>query len=68
MGVIVAKLIDFKGKYKNFRTKLVQDVANNTNEESGNGTTTATVLTRSIAEESFEKSSKGANPEKSKEV
>uniref|UniRef100_A0A2K6KWH5 60 kDa heat shock protein, mitochondrial n=1 Tax=Rhinopithecus bieti TaxID=61621 RepID=A0A2K6KWH5_RHIBE len=42
--------------------KLVQDVANNTNEEAGDGTTTATVLARSIAKEGFEKISKGANP------
>uniref|UniRef100_A0A2K6KYM9 60 kDa heat shock protein, mitochondrial n=1 Tax=Rhinopithecus bieti TaxID=61621 RepID=A0A2K6KYM9_RHIBE len=42
--------------------KLVQDVANNTNEEAGDGTTTATVLARSIAKEGFEKISKGADP------
>lgn len=40
----------------------MQDVANNTNEEAGDGTTTATVLARSIAKEGFEKISKGANP------
>jgi len=37
-------------------------VANNTNEEAGDGTTTATVLARAIAKEGFEKISKGANP------
>ena len=46
----------------NIGAKLVQDVANNTNEEAGDGTTTATVLARSIAKEGFEKISKGANP------
>ena len=51
-----------KDKYKNIGAKLVQDVANNTNEEAGDGTTTATVLARSIAKEGFEKISKGANP------
>lgn len=40
----------------------MQDVANNTNEEAGDGTTTATVLARAIAKEGFEKISKGANP------
>ncbi|CAD7690621.1 unnamed protein product [Nyctereutes procyonoides] len=56
------KSIDLKDKYKNIGAKLVQDVANNTNEEAGDGTTTATVLARSIAKEGFEKISKGANP------
>ena len=46
----------------NIGAKLVQDVANNTNEEAGDGTTTATVLARCIAKEGFEKISKGANP------
>uniref|UniRef100_A0A8C8ZRJ1 60 kDa heat shock protein, mitochondrial n=1 Tax=Prolemur simus TaxID=1328070 RepID=A0A8C8ZRJ1_PROSS len=63
-GVTVAKSIDLKDKYKNIGAKLVQDVANNTNEEAGDGTTTATVLARSIAKEGFEKISKGANPVK----
>ncbi|KAB0405461.1 hypothetical protein E2I00_017461, partial [Balaenoptera physalus] len=58
----VAKSIDLKDKYKNVGTKLVQDVANNTNEEAGDGTTIAIVLARSIAKEGFEKVSKGANP------
>ncbi|KAL7991535.1 hypothetical protein Chor_015791, partial [Crotalus horridus] len=61
-GVTVAKAIDLKDKYKNIGARLVQDVANNTNEEAGDGTTTATVLARSIAKEGFEKISKGANP------
>ena len=61
-GVTVAKSIDLKDKYKNIGAKLVQDVANNTSEEAGQGTTTATVLARSIAKEGFEKISKGANP------
>ncbi|XP_067843892.1 60 kDa heat shock protein, mitochondrial [Heptranchias perlo] len=61
-GVTVAKAIDFKDKYQNIGAKLVQDVANNTNEEAGDGTTTATVLARAIAKEGFEKISKGANP------
>uniref|UniRef100_A0A2K6BP95 60 kDa heat shock protein, mitochondrial n=1 Tax=Macaca nemestrina TaxID=9545 RepID=A0A2K6BP95_MACNE len=60
-GVTVAKSIDLKDKYKNIGAKLVQDVASNTNEEAGDGTTTATVLACSIAKEGFEKISKGAN-------
>lgn len=61
-GVTVAKGIELKDKYQNIGAKLVQDVANNTNEEAGDGTTTATVLARAIAKEGFEKISKGANP------
>ncbi len=61
-GVTVAKGIELKDKFQNIGAKLVQDVANNTNEEAGDGTTAATVLARSIAKEGFEKISKGANP------
>ncbi|KAJ1090144.1 hypothetical protein NDU88_003281 [Pleurodeles waltl] len=43
--VTVAKAINLKDKYKNIGTKLVQDFASNTNEEAGDGTTTATQLT-----------------------
>jgi len=41
---------------------LLQDVANKTNEEAGDGTTCATVLARTIAKEGFDNISKGANP------
>ncbi len=62
-GVTVAKAIELKDKYMNIGAKLVQDVANNTNEEAGDGTTTATILARAIAKEGFEYVSKGANPQ-----
>lgn len=61
-GLTVAKSTDLKDKYKNIRTKFVQDIINDTNEETGNGITTATVLVHSIAKERFEKISKRANP------
>lgn len=58
----MAKSIDLKDRYKNIGARLVQDVANNTNEEAGDGTTTATVLARAVAKEGFDTISKGANP------
>lgn len=61
-GVTVAKAIELPDKYMNMGARLVQDVANNTNEEAGDGTTTATVLARAIAKAGFEAVSKGANP------
>ena len=62
-GVTVAKAIDLADKFENVGARLVQDVANNTNEEAGDGTTTATILARQIAKEGFEKVSRGANPQ-----
>lgn len=61
-GVTVAKGVELKDKFQNIGARLVQDVANNTNEEAGDGTTTATVLARSIAKEGFDNLGKGANP------
>ena len=61
-GVTVAKAIELKDKQQQLGAKLVQDVANNTNEEAGDGTTAATILARAFAKEGFEKISKGANP------
>ncbi|KAJ8972334.1 hypothetical protein NQ317_007525 [Molorchus minor] len=61
-GVTVAKGVELKDKFQNIGARLVQDVANNTNEEAGDGTTTATVLARSIAREGFDNLGKGANP------
>lgn len=62
-GVTVAKAIELKDKYQNIGARLVQDVANNTNEEAGDGTTTATILARSIAKDGFQMVAKGANPQ-----
>lgn len=61
-GVTVAKAIELSDRYQNIGAKLVQDVANNTNEEAGDGTTAATILARAFAKEGFEKISHGANP------
>lgn len=62
-GVTVAKAVELKEKFQNIGAKLVQDVANNTNEKAGDGTTTATVLARSIAANGFEHlNTKTCNP------
>ena len=58
----VAKAIELKDKYQNIGARLVQDVANNTNEEAGDGTTTATVLARSIARDGFQIMSNSDSP------
>jgi chaperonin GroEL len=47
-GVTVAKSITLKDKFENLGARLVQDVANKSNETAGDGTTTATVLARAI--------------------
>merc|ERR1719204_2507830 len=61
-GVTVAKAIELQDKFQNVGAKLVQDVANNTNEKAGDGTTTATVLARAIAKAGFDRVTHGGNP------
>lgn len=50
-GVTVAKAINLKDKFENLGARLVQDVAQKTNEIAGDGTTTATILARAIYSE-----------------
>lgn len=54
-GVTVAKAIDLPDKSVNIGASLVKSVANKTNDEAGDGTTTATILARAIFEEGFKK-------------
>ncbi|KAJ1968571.1 chaperonin [Dispira parvispora] len=61
-GVTVAKSITLENKFENLGAKLVQDVANKTNETAGDGTTTATVLTRAIFTEGVKNVAAGCNP------
>ncbi|KAI9031902.1 hsp60-like protein [Phycomyces nitens] len=61
-GVTVAKSIVLEDKFENLGARLVQDVANKTNEVAGDGTTTATVLTRAIFTEGVKNVAAGCNP------
>nr|DAC76704.1 TPA_inf: glomalin [Diversispora epigaea] len=61
-GVTVAKSITLQDKFENLGARLVQDVANKTNEVAGDGTTTATVLTRAIFVEGVKNVAAGCNP------
>ncbi|KAM8718079.1 hypothetical protein ACLKA7_004737 [Drosophila subpalustris] len=61
-GVSVARAIALKDQHMQLGARLVQDVADSTNQTAGDGTTTATVLARSIAREGFQQITHGANP------
>jgi len=61
-GVTVAKAIQLKDKFQNLGARLVTDVANKTNEVAGDGTTTATVLTRAIYSEGVKNVAAGCSP------
>ncbi|KAJ8906753.1 hypothetical protein NDN08_003241 [Rhodosorus marinus] len=61
-GVTVAKNIDFRDKHMNLGAELVKSVANSTNDIAGDGTTTATVLTRAIYSEGIKAVAAGMNP------
>jgi len=53
-GVTVAKDIELEDKFENVGASLIQEVANKTNDEAGDGTTTATVLAQKMIEDGFE--------------
>lgn len=61
-GVTVAKNIEFKDKHMNLGAALVKQVATATNDVAGDGTTTATVLTRAIFSEGCKSVAAGMNP------
>eukprot|EP01083_Nonionella_stella_P005852 16882_1 len=61
-GVTVAKNIEFADKYENLGAQLVRHVASKTNDVAGDGTTTATVLARSIFSEGCKAVAAGMNP------
>lgn len=61
-GVSVAKEVELKDTIENMGAGLVKEVANKTNDQAGDGTTTATVLAHSIFKEGLRNITAGANP------
>src|ERR1700685_4116348 len=61
-GVSVAKEIEFKDKFENMGAQMVKEVASQTSDEAGDGTTTATVLAQAIVHEGMKAVAAGMNP------
>jgi chaperonin GroEL len=61
-GVTVAKEIEVEDKFENAGVELVKEVASKTNDDVGDGTTTATVLAQAIVAEGLKNVTAGANP------
>jgi chaperonin GroEL len=61
-GVTVAKEIDLKGEFENLGAQLVKEVASKTNDDAGDGTTTATLLAQAIINVGMKNVTAGANP------
>ncbi len=61
-GVTVAKEIELEGNFENIGAQLVKEVASKTNDDAGDGTTTATVLAQSIVTVGLKNVTAGANP------
>jgi chaperonin GroEL len=61
-GVTVAKEIELADKFENMGAQMVKEVASRTNDEAGDGTTTATVLAQAIIKEGLKSVAAGLNP------
>ena len=61
-GVTVAKEIELEDKFENMGAQLIREVASKTNDEAGDGTTTATVLAQAIVREGMKRVAAGMNP------
>ena len=61
-GVSIAKEISFDDPFQNMGAKLIYEVANNTNDVAGDGTTTSAVLAQAIIHEGIKNFEAGANP------
>jgi chaperonin GroEL len=63
-GVSVAKEVILKDPFENMGAQLVKEAASKTNDAAGDGTTTSTILARSIVENGFKRIKSGINPMK----
>ena len=61
-GVTVAKEIELQDKFENMGAQMVKEVASKTNDEAGDGTTTATLLAQAIVKEGCKYVTAGMNP------
>src|SRR5256714_13169530 len=61
-GVTVAKEIELEDKFENMGAQMVREVASKTNDNAGDGTTTATVLAQAIVREGAKIVAAGLNP------
>src|SRR5574344_38665 len=61
-GVTVAKEIELEDRFQNMGAQMVKEVASKTNDQAGDGTTTATVLAQSIINVGLKNVTAGANP------
>src|SRR6058998_2845114 len=61
-GVTVAKEIELEDKFENMGAQMVREVASKTNDQAGDGTTTATVLAQAIVREGSKSVAAGMNP------
>lgn len=61
-GVSVAKEIELENELENMGAQMVKEVASKTNDEAGDGTTTATILAQAIVKEGLKNVAAGANP------
>jgi len=61
-GVTVAREIELEGKFQNMGAQMVKEVASKTNDDAGDGTTTATVLAQAILTEGIKAVAAGMNP------
>ena len=61
-GVSVAREVELEDEFQNIGAQLVKEVASKTNDDAGDGTTTATVLAQAIVNEGLKNVTAGANP------